>query len=162
MTQDYKEHRRELRRLTRMGRAPRAQGARRKRSRAIVDDEQRSHRRQPPYDNLAPAPRRIPSATATPGTRPLLIHGQAPSTGPRPQPRAEHALVERIPQGFARLKLWDLGGLDLDGFAGPRVAAGAGCTAAYFERAESDQGHALLFLEAGPDRRQRPFQGSPC
>ena len=82
-----------------MGLARRAQGVRRRRCGDIVDDEQRSDRRatpmRPPGSGVArasavlpllddvtasPASRRLASAHATPGTRPLLILGQAPST----------------------------------------------------------------------------------
>jgi hypothetical protein len=81
-----------------MGLAWRAQGARRRRCGAIVDDEQRSDRRATPMRPLgsgfaqasaalpllddvtaSPASRRLASARAKPGTRPLLILGQAPS-----------------------------------------------------------------------------------
>ena len=75
----------------------RAQGARRRRCGDIVDDEQRSDRRATPMrpsgsgvarasaalpllDDVpaSPASRRLASAHATPGTRPLLILGRAP------------------------------------------------------------------------------------
>ena len=81
-----------------MGLARRAQGARRRRCGDIVDDEQRSDRRAIPMRSsgsglarasaalpllddvpASPASRRLASALATPGTRPLLILGQAPS-----------------------------------------------------------------------------------
>ena len=80
-----------------MGLARRAQGARRRRCGDIVDDEQRSDRRANPMrpwgsgfawasaalpllDDVpaSPASRRLASAHAKPGTRPLLILGQTP------------------------------------------------------------------------------------
>src|SRR5512137_989857 len=82
-----------------MGLARRAQGARRRRCGDIVDDEQRGDRRAIPMRPLgsgfarasaalpllddvtaSPASRRLASARAKPGTRPLLILGQAPSS----------------------------------------------------------------------------------
>ena len=81
-----------------MGLARRDQGARRSRCGYIVDDEQRRDRPQSPralrvpggagasaslalLDDVttSPASRRLASAPAAPGTRPLLILGQAPT-----------------------------------------------------------------------------------
>ena len=88
--------------VARKGLARRAQGARRRRCGDIVDDEQRSDRRATPLRPLrvsawrasaalpllddgtaSPASRRLASALASPGTRHLLILGQAPDDAPR-------------------------------------------------------------------------------
>ena len=88
---------RELGGVARVGLARRAPGARRRRCGYIVDDEQRRDRPQSPrarrvpggagasaalalLDDVttSPASRRLASAPAAPGTRPLLILGQAP------------------------------------------------------------------------------------
>ncbi len=103
-----------------MGLARRAQGARRRRCGDIVDDEQRSDPRATPMrpsgsgvawasaalpllddGTASPASRRLASARATPGTRPLLILGHTPSSAfiapalsclPRPSYKAINGL----------------------------------------------------------------------
>ncbi len=65
-------------------------------------------------------------------------------------------LPDGVFQGFARFESGNLGGFDLDRFAGLRVASGAGGTVGDLERAESDQRHRLLLFEAGGDGLQRP------
>jgi hypothetical protein len=106
-----------------MGLAGRAQGARRRRWGDIVDDEQRSDRPADPMrpsgsggartsaalallDDVTPSPasRRLASAPAPPGTRPLLILGRAPSVHSidAHRPLRSHSVVARSREELRR------------------------------------------------------------
>src|SRR4051812_11704521 len=76
------------------------------------------------------------------------------------RPSAAKALVYCIFQGFTSLKFGDLGRLDLDGFLGARIAAGAGGAFADGEGTEADQGHAVVVLQGVGHRNDHRIEGA--
>ncbi len=76
---------------------------------------------------------------------------------PPSQQKSRKALVDGVPKCLAGFEFWNLGCFNFDRFASLRIATGASCSVAHFEGSKSDQGHALLFLERGFNRRQCSF-----
>ena len=94
--------------------------------------------------------------------RPTPCKGAALPTELRTQPKP-FASVQRIFQCLAWTKLWNLGSLYFNRYAGTWITPGARCTFAYRERTESNQRNRATFLQRrldGTDRRvQRTRSG---
>lgn len=66
--------------------------------------------------------------------------------------------VERVLEGFTGAKLWQLGGLDLDGLTRPRVATCSRGPLGDREGSESDQGDGSTLFEGGADSANQGIQ----
>src|SRR5690606_36514873 len=75
-------------------------------------------------------------------------------------PKARKRLVDGVFQGLARTELGHASLLDLDGFAGARVAAGAGGALGNGKSAKTDQGDRTLLFQGGLDGADEGFEGA--